>query len=286
MSGPIVWFSQPDMIDLVREMPPARLLLYHVVDEYSAYSGHTLASRHLTEEREQEMMARVDAVVVVSKKLYEAKCPYNAHTYWVPNGVDYEAYTGALTEAYLPEDLRRIKKPRLGYSGLIGDRLDLAMLKGLAQENPHWSLVFLGEARVCQQATIWESLLALPNVHYLGLVAVSQVPHYLKGFQVGLLPYALGRESENISPLKLYDYLAAGLPVASVEIPAAGEFSSYIHLANGSRNFAEAIYAALADTTPERCQSRRAVAAQHTWEARVEQLSDIIQERLTATAAG
>ena len=285
MSQPIVWFSQPEMLDLAHEMPPARLSIYHVVDEYSAYSGHTSASRHRTEEREQEMMAKVDAVVVVSKKLYEAKCPYNPHTYLVPNGVDYEAYTSALTEAYLPEDLCRIKKPRLGYSGLIGDRLHLTMLKGLAQENPHWSLVFLGEARVWQQAATWESLLALPNVHYLGLVAVSQVPYYLKGFQVGLLPYALGRESENISPLKLYDYLAAGLPVASADIPAAREFSSYIHLANGARNFAEAIRAALADTTPERRQARRSVAAQHTWEARVEQLSDRIQERLTATAA-
>lgn len=285
MSQPIVWLSHPNMVDLIDEIPPARLLLYHVVDEYTAYGGVTPARRLLIEEREREMMSRVDAVIVVSKKLHEAKYPFNPHTYLVPNGVDYQAYTDALADTHLPEDLRGIKKPRLGYSGLIGERLNLGMLKALAQENPHWSLVFLGQARVSKQAAAWQALLALPNVHYLGSVAISQVPHYLKGFQVGLMPYALGRESENISPLKLYDYLAAGLPIAAVDIPAARELGSYIHLGDDSRNFAQAVRAALADTTPEHRQARRDIAAQHTWGARVEQLSGLIQARLAAEAA-
>jgi len=106
------------------------------------------------------------------------------------------------------------------------------------------------------------------------------VPNYLKGFQIGLMPYSLGRESDNISPLKLYDYMAAGLPVASMDIPAAREFSAYIHLASKAEDFAEAISAALADTGFSRCQERRHVASQHTWEARVEQLSDLIQAQL------
>jgi glycosyltransferase involved in cell wall biosynthesis len=285
MSQPVVWFSHPHMVDLIDEIPSASLRLYHVVDEYSAYSGVTPDRRQSTEERERELMARADAVVVVSKKLYEAKRPFNANTYLVPNGVDYQAYNTALANPSLPQDLDEIREPRLGYSGLIGDRLDLQMLKTLAKENPQWSLVFLGEARVVKQAEIWQELSTLPNVHYLGQVDVAQVPHYLKGFQVGLMPYALSRESEHISPLKLYDYLAAGLPVASVDIPAAREFEACIHLANGAHDFGLAVSAALADTTPERRQTRRKVAAQHTWEARVEQLSGFIQERLAATAA-
>jgi len=281
MSRPIVWFSHPDMIDLVNEIPPARLLLYHVVDEYTAYSDQTPAGRHRTEEREKQMMDLVDAVIVVSPKLYEAKRPFNANTYLVPNGVNYQAYTVALSEPYLPADLQVIPPPRLGYSGLIGDRLNLNMLADLARENPTWSLVFLGEVRVSQQAESWQRLLAMPNVHYLGSVDISQVPHYLKGFQVGLMPYAQSRETEHISPLKLYDYLAAGLPIASTDIPAAREFSSHIHLATSSRHFAQAVRSALADITPERRQERRNIAAQHTWEARVEQLSDLIRAQLT-----
>jgi len=282
MDEPIVWFSQPGMVDLPGMIRLPRLLVYHVVDEYSAYEGHTPASRRRLREREREMMSQVDTVIVVSQKLYEAKRPFNLNTYLVPNGVDYQAYAAALADPHLPDDLRVIKSPRLGYSGLIGDRLNLNMLKELARDNPEWSLVFIGEVRVSQQVATWQALLAMPNVHYLGLVEISQVPHYLKGLQVGLMPYVKSQESENISPLKLYDYLAAGLPVASTDIPAAREFSQYIHLADSPQNFTRAVRTALADTTPERRQVRCSIAAQHTWEVRVEQLSDIFQAQLAA----
>jgi len=282
MSQPIVWFSTPYMIDVIKEIPSSCLRVYHVVDEYTTYSNHTPASRRHVEALEKEMMARVDVTIVVSKKLYEAKRPFNPNTYLVPNAVNYQAFTAALTDPYLPDDLRAIKTPRLGYIGLIGDKLNFTMLKELAQENPEWSLIFLGEARVSQQAETWQALQALPNVHHLGLVEVSQVPHYVKGFQVGLVPYAQDRHAENTSPLKIYDYLAAGLPIATMDIPVAREFSQHVHLANNPRDFVQAVQSALADTTPERRQARKRVAAQHTWEARVEQLSDLIQAQLAA----
>jgi glycosyltransferase involved in cell wall biosynthesis len=282
MSQPIVWFSLPSMVSLVHEMPRARLLLYHVVDEYTTYGGQTPAQRCRIEEQEREMMALVDAVFVVSKKLYEAKRPMHSNMYLVPNGVNYQAYAAALDDPHIPDNLRVIRPPRLGYSGLVSDKLDLHMLKELAQENPAWSLVFLGEVRVVEQAETWQALLAMPNVHYLGFVEISQVPHYLKGFQVGLMPYVQNRHSKHISPLKLYDYLAAGLPVASLDIPAAREFGRYVHLADGPQDFVRAVRTALTDTTAERRQVRRKIAAQHTWEVRVEQLSSLIQAQLVA----
>jgi glycosyltransferase involved in cell wall biosynthesis len=284
MSHPIVWFSRPDMVGLVHEIPPTRLLLYHVVDEYTAYGGQTKASRRRIGKQEKQMMASVDAVIVVSKKLYEAKRPFNPNTYLVPNGVNYEAYHAALADPHLPDDLQRIKPPRLGYIGLIGDKLDFNILKELACENPGWSFVLLGEARVSLQAETWQALRALPNVHHLGPVEASQVPHYVKGFQVGLVPYLQNRHAEHINPLKLYDYLAAGLPIASMDIPAAREFRQHIHLADSPQDFAQTVRAALADRTSERRQTRRLVASQHTWEARVEQLSDLIQAQLDAKA--
>ena len=243
-------------------------------------------SRRRTREREKEMMRLVDAVVVVSEALYQAKRPFNANTHLVPNGVDYQAFDAALADSRLPDGLQAINSPRLGYAGLIGDKLDFDMLIELARGTPKWSLVFLGEVRVSQQAEAWRTLLAMPNVHYLGMVQVSQVPDYLKGFDVGLMPYRQNRHAEHINPLKLYDYLAAGLPIASTDIPAAREFSRHVHLADGSQNFVQAVRAALADSTPERRQLRRSVARQHSWEARVEQLSDLIQAQLATRAQG
>ncbi len=280
MSQPIVWFYHPKWLDMVEKFSSARLRLYHVIDEYTSYQGKTLFRRCLDEEQEKKMLTQVDAVIVVSRKLHEAKHPFNSHTYVIPNGVNCQAYSDALADPNLPEKLRAIKPPRLGYSGLIGDKLNLSMLEDLAQKNPEWSLVFLGPVNVSIQAKTWQVLQAMPNVHYLGLVKVSQVPHYVKGFDVGLMPYLQDHHSETISPLKLYDYLAAGLPITSIDIPAAREFSPYIHLASSPENFSQAVRTALADTTPERRQARRDIAAQHTWEARVEQLSDLIQALL------
>jgi glycosyltransferase involved in cell wall biosynthesis len=284
MSEPIVWFSHPDWLDWIDAIPSTRLRLYHVFDEFTSHHNLTLARHRQIEEQEKAMMAQVDAIIVVSKELYEAKRPFNANTYLVPNGADHQAYSDALATPYLPDKLQSIKTPRLGYSGSISDKLNLSMLKKLARGNPDWSMVFLGRVTVSQQAEIWRALQAMPNVHYLGLVAWSQVPHYVKGFDVGLMPYLQDRHSETISPLKLYDYLAAGLPIASMDIPAAREFIPHIHLAESPRDFSQAVRNALADTMPEHRQARRNIAAQHTWEARVEQLSDIIQAQLIAKA--
>jgi glycosyltransferase involved in cell wall biosynthesis len=159
------------------------------------------------------------------------------------------------------------------------------MLRELAQENLDWSLVFLGKARVTNQTAVWQSLLAMPNVHYLGQVGGSRVPFYVKGFDVGLMPYVQDRHAEYISPMKLYDYLAAGIPVASVDIPAVREFSPYIDLADSAQHFSRAVHSALADTTPEHRQARRNIATQHSWEARVERLSELIEIQLAAKAS-
>jgi glycosyltransferase involved in cell wall biosynthesis len=281
MSDPIVWYALPSMIDLVPEIPSARLRVYHVVDEYAAYSHLTPeASRH-TEAIEQEMLQQADLVIVVSHNLYTSKSRFNSNTVLVPNGVNCDAYNRALNDPQLPEVLQGIKPPRLGYIGLIGDKLDFSLLKALAETHQEWSLVFVGEERVSAQAEVWKALTALPNVYYLGQVHVSEVPHYVKGFNVGLLPYVYNRHAENICPLKLYDYLAAGIPVASVDIPAVREFKCHIQIANSLQEFPGAIGAALVDTDPERCQVRRDVARQHTWTTRVEQLSEVMQARLS-----
>ena len=284
MSNPIVWYSQPSMHDLVHEIPTPKLAIYHVVDEYSAYSGQSAHHSQREQQLEAQMFKLVDAVVVVSQKLFETKSVHHPHTYLVPNGVDFDAYAQALTAPELPADLAGIPSPRIGYSGLIGDRLNLPMLYELAVAHPAWSLVLIGEARLTEQANIWVSLLGLPNVHYLGEKPVAQVPHYLKGFDVGMMPYQQNREAEYISPLKLYDYLAAGAAVASVEIPAIESFRGCIHIAQHAGDFGQAVAAALADGGAEAVAARRAVAAQHTWDARVQQLGGMIEQQLERLA--
>lgn len=280
MTAPIVWFSRPAMVDLVDEMPPTRLRIYHVVDEYGAYVRQTVHSRQRTEAQEQAMLAQVDLVFVVSEKLRQTKGAHHVNTHLVPNGVDYQLYQRALAHADLPPALAAIPAPRLGYIGLIGDKLDFTLLLALARHNPAWSLVFLGEANVSQQQATWAALRQMPNVYHLPAVHAQAVPDYVKGFTVGLMPYVRNEQAEHISPLKLYDYLAAGLPVVSVPIPAARLFADSIHLADTPGHFIEAVQQAMTEQHPAQQAARRALAAQHTWEQRAEQISTLIQNQL------
>ena len=281
-SDPIVWYSQPGMFDMLEAVPSPSLKIYHVVDEYSAYSGQTPYQKKQTNEHERKMLTRVDAVIVVSQELYRIKRPYNPHTYLVPNAVDYELYQAALDDPVLPDALARIPQPRLGYTGLISDKLDYEILLNLARKHPQWSLVFLGTIRLAECRQVWETLINLPNVYHLDAVDVLRVPHYIKGFQVGLMPNLQNRFAENCSPLKLYDYLAAGIPVASMDILPARPFASHIHLAPTPGDFEQAVCDALADTAPARRQERRQAVARETWEIRAQELSQIIVDRLAA----
>ena len=280
MSHPLVWFSLPGMLELSQDIPSASLKLYHVIDEYSGYHGQTAASRRRLQQKEKEMMALVDVVCVVSEKLYQSKSPFNPHTCMIPNGVDYTSYERSLADPSLPENLRDIPEPRLGYIGLVGEKVDLPMLKQLAESHPQWSLVFLGVVKLDKQADTWRALHALPNVHLLDPVSAPQVPDYVKGFQVGLMPYVLDLQVQNSSPMKMYDYMAAGIPIASIDMPPARPFESLIHLASVPQDFARAVDAALADVSPERRDARRQLAKQHSWDARVEQVLGVIEARL------
>jgi len=276
MSDPIIWYSLPGMVDMIDDTP-ARLRIYHAIDEYSSYSNQTEASKRTMMQREHRLMASVDAVIVVSQTLYDAKAPHNAHTYLVPNAVNYASYQTALNEPELPSELTAIPEPRIGYIGLI--------VLDLARKNSQWSLVFLGTVRLSQHQQVWQALVDLPNVHHLEAVDVLRVPYYVKGFQVGLMPNLQNLFTENCSPLKLYDYMAAGIPVASIDMPHARPFASHIHLAPTPEDFEQAVRDALADISHERREERRQIAARETWESRALKLSEIIVDRLAATQA-
>ena len=278
LSNPIVWFSQPSMVEILSDISNASPLIYHVFDEYSEYQGVRLDDQATVLQIEKKMMAQVDMVIVTSKMLYSTKSPYNQNTFLVSHGVNHEAYLQALDDPDRPDDLQKITPPRLGYCGLIGDKLDFHMLKDLAHDNPQWSLVFLGEVRVLDQVNVWKELLNLPNVHYLGQVSVEQLPQYVSAFQVGILPYANNRLTSFRNPLKLYEFFAAGIPVATVDIPELDEFKPYIYSAKHSKDFSLAVEAALSDTTPDRVRSRMKVAAECSWSRRVEEISELIRK--------
>jgi glycosyltransferase involved in cell wall biosynthesis len=282
LRSPLVWLSRPSMISRVGQFD-ALLTIYHVVDEYTAYAGEDEASREIIRRQERSLTRLVDLIVVVSENLLNAKRPLNPHTYLVPNGVDYPAYARVMdSDEPPPADIAGLPRPRIGYSGLIAARLDLALLRSIAVAHPEWSLVLVGAVDARHAAPELATLQRMPNVHFLGVKDIAQVPRYVRAFDVCLIPYAVNERAQHASPLKLYDYLAAGKPIVTTAFAAAEPFRDVVSIVDSREAFVRGIEQALSETNGHLAAQRRRIAAENTWEQRAEQLSAIVQSCLAA----
>jgi glycosyltransferase involved in cell wall biosynthesis len=281
---PIIWLSLPEMAFAAGQMNEL-MSIYHVVDEYGGYARQTTDSQRRLWAREEQMLDSVDMTIVVSPELAKAKQKPGRTIHIVENAVDFEAFSRAAAGRRSPADLSSLPGPRLGYCGLIGQRLDLDLLIGIAEARPDWSLVLIGKVDDTDCADRLARLRALRNVHFLGQKAVGEVPDYIAGLDAGLLPYTLNLETENISPLKMYEYFAAGIPVVSTPIPAALRHSDFLDVGSGDDEFIRLCERALVpDDVARRCRTDHARA--NTWNNRVDLLRRLLHDNLASRGIG
>lgn len=275
---PILWLVRPDQADLPGRWNE-KACVYQIVDEYSGYTGLGAERRQAILERERQLIQRVDVVFVTAPSLLERKGRYNPRTYLVPNAVDFDAFAEALAHPAVPPDLEALPRPRIGYVGAVNDKVDFGLLRDLAERRRDWSVVLVGPWAVREDADAY-ALRDGESVHLLGKRDVAQVPYYVAGLDVCLMPYKLNEWTQHINPLKMYEYLAAGRPVVSTPIPAVAAFAELVSVAEGADAFVEAVEKALAEDSAERREARIRAASQHTWDARVELISETLAEFL------
>ena len=284
MSNPILWVFQYNLGEMIGHLDE-RLVIYHAVDEYSAYaSGAADEDRRskIIKDMEASTIARSDIVFVTSPALYESKRHLHPSITLVENGVDYELFANPGPESVYPIDLLDIPFPRIGYVGVINEKLDLELLTIIARKQPRWHFVLVGPVALKNERDQSELLRSLPNVHLVGRKPVEKLPLYMHAFDICLIPYKRNEWTRNISPLKLYEYLASGVPIVSTGIPATEEFADTVWLACDPDAFCQAISQALAADTPERRRKQQALARNHTWDGRVEMLSTTIEAHLSS----
>jgi glycosyltransferase involved in cell wall biosynthesis len=278
LARPIVWISSPTQHDARLDLD-ARLRVYHVVDDYLAYYALPEAHRSSFARRERELIEWADLVIAVSPELIDTKGRGNPKFHLLPNGFDAEAYRPDCP-IDLPAALAGMPRPILGYVGLISVRLDLAMLDAVAARRPEWTLVLMGSIfeQGCEDAL--GRLQARPNVRFLPPVPGHQVAGYVRSFDLGLVPYRVTQETFHASPLKVYEYLAAGLPVVAADVPGARQFADMVAIASSFDAWEDAIARELAGDCPGARAERRMRVAPHSWNGRVETLSDYLLEAL------
>lgn len=247
------------------------LAVYYCVDEWSMVDH---LDRRAIAGAERRLLERVDAVFAVSHALAEAKREICPTTFVAPHGVDHARFSRALDpEVAMPRDLASLPGPRIGCYGALREWLDLELVAEIARARPGWSIVLIGR-RLCDVS----ALAKLPNVHLLGPRPHDELPAYCAGFDVGLIPYRTQPRMAFVNPLRLREYLAAGLPVVSTPIPEVERYPGLCQVARDPADFVTAIERALRIDSRAARLARSAAMRDETWESRIDSVARRVDE--------
>ncbi|MFQ5787499.1 MAG: glycosyltransferase, partial [Thermodesulfobacteriota bacterium] len=252
-----------------------KVALWHLFDEVSRFPGNKNIANFI-EEIELENIKRVQLVFAASQKLYDNKKDFHANIHLVPNAGDFNMFNAALTDGLPePEDLKTIIHPRIVLIGSLGWDLDYDLLEYIADSHPEWSIVLIGLVRSSGNDGV-ESVLKHPNGYSLGYKPQPDLPAYLKYCDVALMPYKIIGSIIDGYPLKMHEYLAAGLPVVSTAQPAVLPFSSIVGVAGNKVDFVSLIEEALENNYPDKIDERVRVARDNSWEKRIDNMNSLI----------
>uniref|UniRef100_C6E9M7 Glycosyl transferase group 1 n=1 Tax=Geobacter sp. (strain M21) TaxID=443144 RepID=C6E9M7_GEOSM len=271
LSRYIVWFYTPMALPLARVLRPS-LVVYDCMDELT---GFLEAPKELVQ-REKALLAVADLVFTGGPSLYQAKKSHHPEVHCFPSSVDASHFALACDPECEHATQKALPKPRLGYFGVLDERLDLQLLHTLALSHPDWQIVMVGPVLKISP----ELLPREPNIHYFGQQEYAALPGYLAGWDVCLIPFALNDATRFISPTKTLEYMAAEKPVVSTPITdVAVPYGDIVFIGDGIGNFIAACKKALA-LSPNRYRemvgAMRQVLAGTSWDATVQGMNQLI----------
>ena len=272
-----LWFYTPMHLPWARHLDPLAVV-YDCMDELSGFKGAPPEMK----EREAELLRWADIVFTGGQSLYEAKRKQHRNVYAFPSSIDAPHFARARTIACEPVDQASIPGLRVGFFGVIDERMDLELIAAVAAHRPDWHLVLIGPVVKIEQAFLPQAA----NIHYLGMKAYDELPAYISGWELAMLPFARNDSTRFISPTKTPEYLAAGLPVVSTSIcdvicPYGN--AGVVHIADTPQAFVAAAKRAMTEDAGERMRRVGALLSQtswsRTWGRMAELLDDVVENR-------
>jgi glycosyltransferase involved in cell wall biosynthesis len=249
--------------------------------ELEAWCGRRL-SPSVVGAMEDELLRKVQLTVVTHENLRPRRAAFCSNTVCIPNGADVGQFReAAQARTGEPPDLWAIPRPRFGFVGHLHYWIDLKLIRYLAERRRQWSFILIGPTSPMARL---QEVKDLPNIHLLGRKSRDAIPYYLAAMDCCLNPYITGLLADHVSPLKLYEYLAAGKPVVSTEMPEARKFSDSVRVADSYDAFLRHCEAVLAGLPEEETKVRQRIemAAEHSWENRFQTLNRCLDSVLPA----
>jgi glycosyltransferase involved in cell wall biosynthesis len=267
--APLLWSYVPQAEALVGSLRPGQVV-YHCVDDIAAQKGVDAEAFRAAETR---FVARADLVLASAPELARRMRELGARVLDAPNVADTARFAQALEPGDVDAAVAALPRPRLVFTGaVVATKLDLPFLLELAAARPDWSLVLVGPVGAGDPGTDVSALAAAPNVHLLGPRRYGELAAVLRGADAGLIPYAINDLTRSVFPMKVYEYLSAGLPVVSTPLPALAGVAE-ITVVAGAADAADAIERLLAADTSATRRARSDAAQAHSWDRRLEEIA-------------
>jgi glycosyltransferase involved in cell wall biosynthesis len=266
---PVLWTYNPYSDGLIGRLGEG-CVVYECVDEFSA--SHGMVRAGVVQALETRVLDAADMVIVTHENLLLSKKQHAKAIELIPNAAEVGHFArAALPDTPVPSDLSRLPHPIIGVVGTLQYWIDFDLIRFLSEKRPDWSFVLIGpRGRLART----DRIVGRPNVHVLGRRPYEVLPSYVKAFDVCLNPYVLDGTALNCSPLKLYEYLASGKPVVSVDMPEARKFGDVVLIGSTYDDVLAQLERALTppETTAAAAARRMAAVAGHSWESRFEQM--------------
>ncbi len=276
----LLWLSKPMDLPWIDAFEP-RLICYDSTERFWEFEDAPLRVRQLWRQQDERLARRADVVFVQTEEHLREKQAEGVNVFLMPNAADVDQFD--IPANSLPVDLECIPDPRIGYVGSINYRIDWDLVEHILRCLPQFNLVFIGNS--AGNAKCEYLAHRYGNIHFLGPRPYQQIPAYLDGMSVCIIPFCATSLTISQSPLKLFDYLAAGKPIVATNGANVGELEPWVRIANHHDDLCLAVKRAAAEDCPKLEQTRRMVAAQNSWTVRVEQMWEIITAHLSEKIA-
>lgn len=268
----VLWFYTPMAMSFAAHLEP-KAVIYDCMDELS---GFKFAPPELLK-NEAQLFQKADLVFTGGQSLYEAKKDKHPSVHAFPSSIDTTHFKQAREISEQPHDQKEIARPRLGFCGVIDERFDINLLREIAAERPHWQFVMIGPVVKISD----EDLPRNANIHYLGGKNYQELPTYMAGWDVALMPFALNESTRFISPTKTPEYLAAGKPVVSTPIRDVvrpyGE-KGLVEIAATTEEFIESCEKLLSEDQAEKLPTVDEFLAQNSWDLTWLKMASLIND--------
>lgn len=268
----VQWLYTPMALPLAEQLPPPLARVYDCMDELSAFKNAPKALLSL----EAELFQKADLVLTGGQTLFEAKRHLHHNIYPFPSSVDREHFAQARVPQPDPLDQAGIAHPRLGFFGVIDERMDLELLEGVARLRPDWQIIMLGPVVKIDEG----DLPRLSNIHYLGSKAYADLPRYIAGWDVALMPFAKNESTKFISPTKTPEYLAGGKPVVSTsirDVVRPYSVQGLAHIADTPADFVAACELSMKEPIQKRLRRADVFLSRMSWDSTWLAMEELMQ---------